>query len=100
MVQVELVDLQQGGDACEHTEIQELGDEGVPIPILQRIVEPVVPFIEQDRDADQAQLGGDDRRQQNTAGPTVLGPEIGDREAPDGGQQRGETGHGDLPIWH
>ena len=75
-------------EAGKHAEEQELADEGIPVPLLQRIVEAVVPLIEQDVDADDRKLDRDHGDEQHPAAPAVLGAEIGDGEPPDGGERR------------
>jgi hypothetical protein len=85
LVQIELIDLENHRRPCEEAEIQELIHEGIPVPLLQRVVESVVPGVEQDRDADQAQLARDDGGEENAAGPAILGPEIRDGKPRDRG---------------
>src|SRR5262245_62842481 len=85
LVQIELIALENDGSAREDAEVQELLDEDVPVALPQRGVEPVVPSVEQHRDADQAELDRDDRGEQDAAGPAVLGVEVRDGEPRDRG---------------
>ncbi len=96
LVQIELVDLQHGGAGREETPVDQLVDEDVPVPALQRVVEAVLPVGEQHRDADQAQFHRDDRGQQQASGPAVLGVEIRGGQPPDRGKRREDGGHGAL----
>ena len=63
--------------AGQHAEIGELIDEGIPVAVLQRVVERVVPLVDEDGHADHGQFDCDNNEQQDAAGKTVLGPEIG-----------------------
>jgi hypothetical protein len=76
LVQIQLVDLEDSGSGREETVEEQLGDEDVPVPLLQRIIKGVVPLIEQDCDADQAEFGRDHRREQDAPSPAVLGAKI------------------------
>jgi hypothetical protein len=76
LIQIQLVDLEDRGSGREEAVEEQLGDENVPVPLLQRIIKGVVPLIEQNRDADQAELGRDHRREQDAPGPAVLGAKI------------------------
>ncbi len=50
LIEIELVDSDQNQDGGQHAEITELVDEDVPVAILQRVVEHVVPGVEQHRE--------------------------------------------------
>jgi len=82
LIEVELVDRDHDEDRANHREIDDLADEAVPVALLQRVVEAVVPAVEQDGDGDGGELDGDHRGQQGEPGPFVLGPEIGRCDSP------------------
>src|SRR5262249_53426030 len=96
LVEIELIGFQHHRSSCQDEEIDELLDEGVPIAFLQRVVELVVPTVEQDRDADQRELSPDQGGEQQATRPAVLGPEERSGKPPDRGYGRDEAGHGDL----
>ena len=73
LVEIELIDGEQDEGGGENAEIAELVDEGVPVVLLERVVEDVVPGVEQDAETDQRQFDRDDGREQDAAGPSVLG---------------------------
>src|SRR4029077_10684300 len=78
LLQIELIhgaDDEEGGKHAEHAE---LPDEGVPILVLQRVVEGLVPGVEADVQPDLEELQRDDRGEQDAARPAVLRAEIGD----------------------
>ena len=50
LIEIELVDRQHDEDGGKDAEIDDLGDEVVPVSFLQRVVEAAVPLIEQDVD--------------------------------------------------
>ena len=76
LVEIELIDGKRDGAGRQHAEDADLADEAVPVLVLQRIVEAVVPLVHQDVDADQRELDGDHGGEQDAAGPFVLGTEI------------------------
>src|SRR5207248_11800251 len=96
LVQVELVDLEHDGDRRQDAEVQELVEEGIPVPLLQRVVESIVPGVEQNGDADQAQLNRDQSRKQDASRPAILGSKVRNCQPPDDGQRGDESAHGDL----
>src|SRR5262249_43804882 len=94
----ELIDVEESLRGCEDAEIAKLIDERVPVPVLQGIVESVVPRIEQHVYSDDRQFDGDHRRQQNATRPFVLRAEIGTGEPPDCCQRREVTFHEYSPV--
>ena len=81
LLQIELIDGaddEEGGKQAEHPD---LPDEGVPVLVLQRRVEGVVPGVELDVQPDLEQLERDHGREEHAPGPAVLGPEIGEGDA-------------------
>ena len=96
LIEIELVDLEHDVAGGEHAEIAELADEHRPVAILQCVVEAVVPAVHQHGQADDAKLDGDQRREQDAAGPAVLGMEIGRCDPPDGGEGGQQSAHGEL----
>ena len=93
LIEIELVDRDHDEDGGQDAEIDDFGDEVVPVVFLQRVVEAAVPLVEQDGDRDDGQLNGDHRRQQPAAGPFVFGTEIGGGDAPHGGERRADIVH-------
>ena len=80
LLEIELID---GGDdegGGEHAEHAELVEEGVPVLVLERVVEGVVPGVELDVQPDLEQLERDDRDQQDASRPAVVALEIGRRD--------------------
>src|SRR5262245_64399790 len=77
LIEVKLIDREHDKDRREHAEIQKLADEGIPIVILDRIEEPGVPLVDQHLDGDEAKLDADHAREQDAAGPAILGAKIG-----------------------
>ena len=63
LIEIELVDREHDIDRCQHAEKAELVDERVPIALLQRVIEAVVPLVEHDVDGHDRELDGDDRAQ-------------------------------------
>ena len=61
----------------EDAEVADLIGEDVLVALLQRVVEDVVPAVEQHGQEDDRELDDDHRGQQAAAGPFVLGAEIG-----------------------
>ena len=98
MIEIELIDREHDVDGGEHAEEQQLADEGVPVAVLQRVVEAVVPLVDQHVDADERQLDRDHGGEQDASRPAVLGTEIGNGEPPDGGERRDEACHGRSPV--
>ena len=87
LVQVELIDREHDERRRQRAEEQQLPDEVVPVALLQRVVEPVIPLIEHDVDRHGRQFDGDDCAKQDAAGPAVLGDEIGTGKPPDEGER-------------
>ncbi len=77
LLEIELVDRGDDEQHGEHGEHQELVEEGVPVLLLQRRVEGVVPGVEADVQPHLEQLQGDDHGQQPAPPPTVFAAEIG-----------------------
>src|SRR4249920_2121409 len=81
LLQIELIhgaDDEEGGKHAEHAE---LPDEGVPVLVLQRVVEGLVPGVEADVQPDLEKLEADDGDEQDAPGPAILRAEIRDRDA-------------------
>ena len=72
MIEIELIDREHDVGRRQHAEEQELADEGVPVAVLQRIVEAVVPLIEHDVDGDDRQLDRDHGGEQERGPPSGL----------------------------
>ncbi len=98
LIEIELIDIQSDEKAGQNAEIAKLVDEDIPVTVLQRIVEPAVPLVEQHRERDQGEFDADDRRQQNAAGPAIVRTEIRTGNSPDDGERRENTSHGWSPI--
>src|SRR4029078_11026562 len=81
LLKVELIDGADDEGRGKHAEHAELPDERVPVLVLQRVVERLVPGVEADVQPDLEQLQRDDRDEQDAAGPAVLRAEIGNRDA-------------------
>ena len=81
LLQIELIHGADDEEGREHAEHAELPDEGVPILVLQRVVEGLVPSVEADVQPDLEELKADHGHEQHASGPAVLGTEIGDRNA-------------------
>ena len=80
LLEVKLIDGgddEGGGEDAEHAE---LGNEDVPILVLQRRIEGVVPGVELDVQPDLEQLERDHRDQQDAPRPAVVALEIGRRD--------------------
>jgi hypothetical protein len=88
LIEIEVVDAERDADRCQDGEDAELPDERVPVLLLERIVEAVVPLVHKDIDRDQRKLDHDQRREQRTAGQPVLGTEIRRGDSPYGGERR------------
>ncbi len=99
-VQIKLVDPADDIERGEHAEVHQLVDEGVPVMILQGVVEAVVPLVEQHVDGDEAELGRDHGEEEQAPRPAVLRHEIGNGEPPDGGERREEAvrRHSLVPV--
>ncbi|GCC47778.1 hypothetical protein chiPu_0031935, partial [Chiloscyllium punctatum] len=93
LIEVELVDFQADPERREHAEIADLIAEDRLIALLQRVVENIVPAVEQHGEKDAGELDDDHRRQQATAGPFVLGVEIGRGDAPHRRERRANVFH-------
>ena len=91
LIEIELIDGEHDVGCRQGTEEHQLPDEAVPIALLQRVVEAVVPLIEHDVDGDGRELDGDHGAEQKAAGPAVLGEEIRTGEPPDGDERRDEA---------
>src|SRR5581483_1021583 len=65
--------------------------------VLQRVVEIIVPLVDQHRDADDRQLDGDHRGEQGAAGPAIVRAEIGAGDAPHDGEGRNDSAHCGTP---
>ena len=98
LIEIELIDGEQDEGPRQHAKITELIDEGVPIPVLQGVVEFVVPLVDQNGDADDRQFDGDHRGEQDAAGPALFGAEIGAGQSPDDGERRDDASHGETPV--
>ena len=64
LIEIEIVDAERDVDCCQNGEDAELPDEGVPVLLLERVVEAVVPLVDEDIDRDQRELDHDQGRQQ------------------------------------
>jgi hypothetical protein len=93
LVQVELVDGQRDIGERERDEDPDLFDEGVPVAVLERAVEPVLPLVHQHVDRDQCQLHRDHGGEQAAAGPFVLRSEIRDGDSPDDRERGADVLH-------
>jgi hypothetical protein len=93
LIQIELIDGEHGVDGRKHAEEQNRADEGFPVSVLQRVVETIVPLIENDLDADERQLDGDDRGEEYAPRPTVIGAEVRNGESPNIGDRQGKAFH-------
>ena len=69
LLQVELIDGADDEGGGQQAEDTELPDEDVPVLVLQRVVESLVPGVEADIQPDLEQLERDHRREQNLPGP-------------------------------
>jgi hypothetical protein len=76
LIEIQLVNGEQDECAGQKTEICELADEGVPVPVLQRIIEPVVPVVDLDVDEYERQFQRDDYAKQAATRPAVFGTKI------------------------
>src|ERR1700709_971742 len=72
LVQIELVDLEPDPECGKDAEVTDLVGEYGLVALLQRIVEDIVPAVEQNGQKDHRELDGDYRGQQAAAGPFVL----------------------------
>ena len=84
LLEVELIDGADDEEGGQHAEHADLPDEGVPVLVLQRRVEGVVPGVEAHIQPDLEQLEPDHRQQQDAAGPFVVRAEIGDGDPREG----------------
>ena len=91
LIEIELIDREHDIGAGQRREQQQLADEAVPVALLQRVVEPGVPLIDQDVDGDDRKLDGDHGSEQDAARLAVLGKEVRTGEPPDGGECRKEA---------
>src|SRR4029077_17467419 len=73
---IELIDGEHDVRRRQAAEEQQLPDEIVPVALLQRVVEAVVPLIEHDVDRHDRELDRDHSGKERSAGPAVLGKEI------------------------
>src|SRR5262245_55886332 len=91
LIEIELIDREDDVSPRQRTEEQQLRDESVPIALLQRVVKTVVPLIEHDVDGHDRKFDGNHGREENAAGPAVLGKEIRSGKAEDDGERRSEA---------
>src|SRR5437764_15084569 len=91
LIEIQLIDRENDVSPSQRTEEQQLRDESVPIALLQRVVETVVPLIEHDVDGHDREFDGDHGGEENAAGPAVLGEKIRSGKPPDDGQRRKEA---------
>src|SRR5215510_997096 len=98
LVEIKLIDRKENVRRREDAEISQLINERVPVPVLQGVVESVVPPIEQYVYSDDRQFDGNHRRQQDAPRPFVLGTEVRTGEAPDDGEHREHAFHGNSPV--
>ena len=63
LVQVKLIDGKADVECRQNGKDCDLGDETLPVLLLKRIVETIVPLIQQHVDQDQGKFDGDHRRQ-------------------------------------
>src|SRR4029077_4979654 len=96
--EIELINLEHDRGTGEHGEDGQLAGEGVPVAILQRVVETRVPPVYQHVDADVGEHQGDDGGEQSAPDPFLLGIEIWGGEPADDGERCEKTGHGRLPC--
>src|SRR5262249_33464403 len=91
LIEIELIDREHDVSPCQHTEEQQLRDESVPIALLQCVVKTVVPLIEHDVDGHDREFDGNHGREENAAGPAVVGEEIWAGKPEDNGERRSEA---------
>src|SRR5262249_29686615 len=88
LIEIKLINRKHDEDRGEYAKVAELIDEGVPIPVLQRIVKGVVPGIEEYVDSNDRQFDRNHRCQQNSARPAILGKEIRAGNSPHDSERR------------
>ena len=84
LVEIELIHFEDYRGPRQYAEVNELADEGIPISLLQGVVELIIPAVEQDCDDDKAELGRDQPRKQSASRPAVLRTKKRNRKPPDG----------------
>jgi len=82
LVEVELVDGHDDVRDREPREANDLPDEDRVVLFLQRVVEGVVPAVEEDVEVDHAQRERDHDDEQPQRGPAILGGPVGARDTP------------------
>ena len=88
LIEIELIDGEDDVGPRQAAEEQQLPDEVVPIALLQRVVEAVIPLIEHDIDRHDREFDRDHGGKERAPGPAVLGKEIGTGQPEDNGERR------------
>ena len=96
LVEVELVDGHHDVRDREPGEANDLADEDCCVLVLQRVVEGVVPAVDEDVDVNQAQRERDHDDEQPQRGPAILGKPVGARDSPAIARQSTKPTHRDY----
>ena len=97
LVEVELVDSDDHVGAREHREPDDLVNEDRVVLVLQRVVEGVVPLVEEDVDVDDPEIEHDDDEEQAQGRPAVLRPPVRTSNGPGIAKQAAQASHGGSP---
>src|SRR6478672_5762419 len=98
LIEVKLINREQNINGRKDAEITELVDEGIPVLVLQRVVEGIVPGIEQDIDPDNRKFDHNDCRQQNAPGPAIVRIKIWAGNPPNDSERCKCASHGQSPV--
>ena len=93
LIEIELIDGERDIDGRKHAKDADFADEAVPVLLLQRIIEAVVPLVEENVEPDHREFDRDDRRQQQAACEFVFGTEVGSSDAPHGRRPQADIVH-------
>src|SRR3954452_21687887 len=93
LVQVKLVNRERDVESGQNGKEADLGHECVPVLLLQRVVETVIPLVQEHVYQNQRQFDRNDGRKQQTTGQFVFRTEVASSNPPHGGERRADVGH-------
>src|SRR6201993_3408166 len=93
LVEIGLVNREQNRKGGEHAEYDHLPHKALPVLLLERVVEPVAPLVDQYVEADGSEFHGDHSSEQRAAGDSVFGAEIGNGDPPHDCERRADFFH-------